>query len=107
MVNFQIIFLKINLFYMHQYTMTSEIYSWNQISGRFRAWHMVWMFVACTSCSKWIFIFFSFLQYQQTMPVSVFPTLIFNFTCSFKISGWRNVSPSRFKSVLFGELWAS
>jgi hypothetical protein len=27
MVNFQIIFLKINLFYMHQYTMTSEIYS--------------------------------------------------------------------------------
>jgi hypothetical protein len=25
--NFQNIFLKINLFYMHQYTMTSEIYS--------------------------------------------------------------------------------
>ena len=41
---------------MHQYTMTSEIYSWSQISGRFRAWHMVGMFVACTSCSKWIFI---------------------------------------------------
>ena len=35
--NFQNIFLKINLFYMPQYTMTSEIYSWNQISGRFRA----------------------------------------------------------------------
>jgi hypothetical protein len=56
--NFQNIFLKIKLFCMHQYTMTSEIYSWSQISGRFRAWHMVWMFVACTSCSKWIFIFF-------------------------------------------------
>ena len=56
--NFQNIFLKIKLFYMHQYTMTSEIYSWSQISGRFRAWHMVGMFVACTSCSKWIFIFF-------------------------------------------------
>ena len=55
--NFQNIFLKINLFYMHQYTITSEIYSWNQISRRFRAWHMVWMFVACTSCSKWFFIF--------------------------------------------------
>jgi hypothetical protein len=37
---------------------TSEIYSWSQISGWFRAWHMVGMFVACTSCSKWIFIFF-------------------------------------------------
>jgi hypothetical protein len=47
----------INLFYMHQYTITSEIYSWNQISRRFRAWHMVWMFVACPSCSKWFFIF--------------------------------------------------
>jgi hypothetical protein len=79
---------------MHQYTMTSEIYIWNQISGQFRAWHMVWMFVACISCSKWIFIY-------------TFPTLIFNFTCSFKISGWRNVSPSRFKSVIFGEHWAS
>jgi hypothetical protein len=73
--NFQNIFLKINLFYMHQYTMTSEIYSWNQISGWFRAWHMVWMFVACTSCSKWIFIFFVLYnmnkpcrcQYQLTM----------------------------------------
>ena len=41
--NFQNIFLKINLFYMHQYTMTLEIYSRNQISGRFRAWHMVWI----------------------------------------------------------------
>jgi hypothetical protein len=39
--NFQNIFLKINLFYMLQYTITSEIYSWNQISGRFRAWHGV------------------------------------------------------------------
>jgi hypothetical protein len=61
--NFQNIFLKIKLFYMHQYTMTSEIYSWSQISGRFRVWHMVGMFVACTSCSKWIFIFFCSLQY--------------------------------------------
>jgi hypothetical protein len=26
-INFQNTFLKINLFYMHQYTMTSEIYS--------------------------------------------------------------------------------
>ena len=52
------------------------------------------------------------LYIAQTMPFSVesyygilqytFPTLIFNFTCSFKISGWRNVSPRRFKSVFLG-----
>jgi hypothetical protein len=60
---------------------------------------MVWMFVACTSCSNWIFI--------TNFIVHFSPRLIFNFTCSFKISGWRNVSPSRFKSVLFGEVWAS
>ena len=54
--NFQNIFLKINLFYMHQYTMTSKIYS-------------------CTSCSKWIFIFCS-LQYEQTMLVSVSTNLL-------------------------------
>jgi hypothetical protein len=73
--NFQNIFLKINLFYMHQYTMTSEIYCWSQILGRFRAWHMVGMFVACTFCSKWIYIFFVLcnmnkpcrFQYQLTM----------------------------------------
>jgi hypothetical protein len=55
--NFQNIFLKINLFYMHQYTMTSEIYSWNQISGRFKAWHMVSGRVVGHQCRNLRFFF--------------------------------------------------
>jgi hypothetical protein len=69
---------------MHQYTMTSEIYSWSQISGWFRAWHMVGMFVACTSCSKWIFIFLFFaicmLWYVSTLNKTLFIYFIYLLT---------------------------